>query len=88
MAELINRLREFVEAKQDDVERTTGRRPTQAEIAVEMGIAPSTLSQYINGKKEGLTFDVWVKMSEYFGVDGHYIFNVRNSDTNGEAQPA
>ena len=80
MAKIINNLPKLIRAKQDRMEKETGRRPSQSDIATYMGIAPSTLSAYITNKRSQVDFGTWQAMVDYFDVSGDEIFNVLPDD--------
>jgi predicted transcriptional regulator len=76
MAKLVNNVAKLVEAKQAEIERKTGKRPSQVKIAAYMDVAPSTLSAYITEKRSQIDVKVWQAMVDYFGVRGDEIFNM------------
>jgi transcriptional regulator with XRE-family HTH domain len=76
VATLINNLRALIEKEQDKLEKRTGKRPTQADIAGYMGVAPSTLSAYIMGKRNQWDLNTLTSMVEYFGIPSEDIFRV------------
>ena len=76
MAKFANKLSELIRAKQDEMEKQTGERPSQSDIAFYMDIAPSTLSAYITNKRLQIDVRTWQAMVDYFGVPGHEIFDV------------
>jgi hypothetical protein len=76
MTKFINNVAKLVEAKQDEIERKTGKRPSQVKIAAYMDVAPSTLSAYITEKRTQIDVKVWQAMVNYFGVRGDEIFNM------------
>lgn len=73
---MINNLRALIEQEQDKIQKTTGKRPTQSDIAGYMGVAPSTLSAYIMGKRNQWDVKTLTSMVEYFGVPSEAIFRV------------
>lgn len=81
MATLINNLRALIEQEQDKIEGRTGKRPTQADIAGYMGVAPSTLSAYILGKRNQWDVKTLKSMVDYFGIPSNEIFRIE-PDTN------
>jgi hypothetical protein len=76
MAKLVNNIAKLVEAKQDEIQQKTGKRPSQVKIAAYMDIAPSTLSAYITDKRTQIDLKTWQAMVDYFGVPGHEIFDM------------
>jgi plasmid maintenance system antidote protein VapI len=72
----VNRLKALIQAKQAKYREETGRNLPQHIIAVELGLDPSSLSEYINNKFASVSWDVWQRMVNYFGVSGDEIFNV------------
>lgn len=48
------------------LEMETGERPTQKQIAEEIGVAESTLSRFAQGKTGRFDSDVLVKLVKYF----------------------
>jgi transcriptional regulator with XRE-family HTH domain len=77
MAVVTNNLRVLVEQKQNKIQEQTGKRPTQTDIASAMGIASSTLSAYMMGKRDNISLKSWQSMVDYFGVPGHEIFDLK-----------
>lgn len=73
---MVNRLGQFVKNEQERLSKELGRDVTQVEIAVRMEINPTTLSRYINSKPDSINWDIWKKLSDYFGVSGHELFDV------------
>jgi transcriptional regulator with XRE-family HTH domain len=65
---LDTRLRELVEEFQRNNRRPDGTKPSQAEIAVNAGVNPSTLSRYMDGKTESYNREVMEKLAKYLGV--------------------
>jgi hypothetical protein len=80
MAKWVNNIAKLVQAKQDEIERKTGKRPSQVKIAAYMDVAPSTLSAYITEKRTQIDMKVWQAMVDYFGVPGHEIFDMLPDD--------
>jgi predicted transcriptional regulator len=76
MAKLVNNVAKLVEAKQNEIEKKTGKRPSQVKIAAYMDVAPSTLSAYITDKRTQIDVNTWQAMVDYFGVRGDEIFNM------------
>jgi DNA-binding XRE family transcriptional regulator len=72
----VNKLKKLIRDKQAENKRRTGKHLSQAAIAVEMGIDPATLSEYMNDKVGSLNWDVWQKLADYFDVEGHEIFDI------------
>jgi hypothetical protein len=81
MAKIINNVSALIKAKQDEIEKQTGERPSQTDLATYMRVAPSTLSAYINKKRSQVDFGTWQAMVEFFGVSGEKIFNVVLDDS-------
>jgi transcriptional regulator with XRE-family HTH domain len=72
----VNKLKTLIREKQATYKRRTGKHLPQNVMAVEMGIDPATLSQYMNDKVGSVNWDVWEKLANYFDVAGHEIFEV------------
>jgi hypothetical protein len=72
----VNRLKALIQEKQAEHKKRTGRNLPQHIIAVELDLDPSTLSEYINSKSASVNWDVWQRMVNYFGVEGHEIFDM------------
>lgn len=51
-----------------------------AEVGNAINLAPNTISQYENGKREP-KLEIWQKMADYFGVSVPYLQGL-DSDTN------
>ena len=77
----VNRLKTLIREKQAKHREETGRNLPQHIMAVELGLDPATLSEYINNKVASVSWDVWQRMVNYFGVEGHEIFDVTPTDT-------
>jgi hypothetical protein len=80
VAKFTNKLSMLIKAKQDEIEKQTGNRPSQSDIATYMDIAPSTLSAYITNKRFQIDVRTWQAMVDYFGIQGHEIFDVLPDD--------
>jgi hypothetical protein len=80
VAKFVNNLAKLIEAKQQEIEQKTGKRPSQAKIAAYMDVAPSTLSAYITDKRTQIDLKSWQAMVDYFGVPGDQIFNMLPDD--------
>jgi hypothetical protein len=80
VAKFENKLSILVRAKQDEIEKQTGKRPSQSDIAFYMDVAPSTLSAYITNKRFQIDVRTWQAMVDYFGVPGHELFDVLPDD--------
>jgi hypothetical protein len=80
MAKVINNVSTLVKAKQDEIEKQTGKRPSQSDLATYIGVAPTTLSAYVSKKRSQVDFGTWQAMVDYFGVSGEKIFNVVPDD--------
>jgi hypothetical protein len=76
----VNRLKALIQEKQAKHRQETGRNLPQHIIAVELGLDPSSLSEYINNKFASVSWDVWQRFADYFGVQGHEIFDVTPTD--------
>jgi hypothetical protein len=76
----VNRLKALIKEKQAKHRQETGKNLPQHIIAVELGLDPSSLSEYINNKFASVSWDVWQRMVNYFGVPGDEIFNVTPDD--------
>ena len=76
----VNRLKTLIREKQAEHKRQTGKHLPQNVIAVELGIDPATLSLYMNDKSGSISWDIWQRMIDYFGVQGHEIFDVTPTD--------
>ena len=72
----VNRLKALIKEKQAQHKEQTGKKLPQHIIAYELGLDPSSLSEYINNKFASVSWDVWQRMVNYFGVSGDEIFNV------------
>jgi hypothetical protein len=72
----VNRLKALIEKKQAQHKELTGKKLPQHIIAYELDLDPSTLSEYINSKSASVNWDVWQRMVNYFGVEGHEIFDM------------
>ena len=81
MARVINNVSTLIKAKQDEIEKQTGKRPSQSDLATYMGVAPSTLSAYVSKKRLQVDFGTWQAMVDYLGVPGDQIFNVVPDDS-------
>jgi DNA transposition AAA+ family ATPase len=75
-----NRLKTLIREKQAEYKRQTGKHLPQNVIAVELGIDPATLSLYMNDKSGSITWEIWQSLADYFGVQGHEIFDVTPRD--------
>jgi DNA-binding XRE family transcriptional regulator len=73
---LVNNLPKLIKAKQDEYKAENNAELTELYIAVGIGINPTTLSHYKNGKIESVNWEIWQKLVKYFGVPGHEIFDV------------
>ena len=73
MPKLINHLPELVKAyKQNNPEMK------QEDIALQADIHPVTLSRYINSQINSVNLDVWIKLTNFFKVPGHEIFDIED----------
>jgi hypothetical protein len=72
----LNKLKRLIRDRQAAYKRQTGKHLSQVSMAVEMGIDPATLSEYMNDKVGSINWEVWEKLSDYFGVPGHEIFDI------------
>jgi hypothetical protein len=73
---IVNNLPELIKAKQDKYRDEHNKELTELLIAVAIGVNPTTLSHYKNGKVESVNWEIWQKFVAYFGVSGDKIFNV------------
>ena len=76
----VNRLKALIKEKQAQHKEQTGEKLPQHIIAYELGLDPSSLSEYINNKFASVNWDVWQRMVNYFGVPGHEIFDMLPDD--------
>ena len=76
----VNRLKTLIREKQAKHRKETGRNLPQHVMAVELGLDPATLSEYINNKVASVNWELWQKFADYFGVQGHEIFDVTPTD--------
>jgi hypothetical protein len=76
----VNRLKTLIREKQAEYKKRTGKNLQQHVIAVEMGIDPATLSEYMNDKIGSVNWDLWQRIVNYFGIPGYEIFNVMPDD--------
>jgi DNA transposition AAA+ family ATPase len=72
----VNRLKALIRQKQTEYKKQTGKYLQQHAIAVEIGVDPATLSEYMNDKLKYVHWDIWQRMVNYFGVQGHEIFDM------------
>jgi hypothetical protein len=72
----VNRLKALIREKQAQHKEQTGKKLPQHIIAYELGLDPSSLSEYINNRFASVSWDVWQRMVNYFGVEGHEIFDM------------
>ena len=73
MPKLVNHLPELVKTyKQKNPEIK------QEDIALQADIHPVTLSRYINSQINSVNLDVWIKLSNFFQVPGHEIFDIED----------
>jgi hypothetical protein len=72
----VNRLKALIQEKQAEHKKRTGKNLPQHIIAVELDLDPSSLSEYINNRFASVSWDVWQRMVNYFGVEGHEIFDM------------
>lgn len=77
---IVNNLPELIKEKQDKYREEHNKELTELYIAVGIGINPTTLSHYKNGKTESVNWEIWQKLAAYFGVTGDKIFNVIPDD--------
>ena len=71
MPKLVNHLPELVKAYKQSHPGTK-----QEDIAIQADIHPITLSRYINSQINSVNLDVWIKLSNFFQVPGHEIFDI------------
>jgi hypothetical protein len=76
----VNRLKQLIRQKQAEHKERTGKYLQQHTIAVQIGVDPATLSEYINDKLKYVHLDIWQRMVNYFGVPGHEIFDMLPDD--------
>lgn len=76
----VNRLPELIEAKKKEYQDKNGKLLKDMEIALQAGVDPATLSRYKKGKVDSVNWEVWHKLCDYFGVEGHEIFDIQNSN--------
>jgi transcriptional regulator with XRE-family HTH domain len=73
----VNQLKRLIREKQAEHKRQTGKHLPQNVIAVALGIDPATLSLYMNDKTGSISWETWQNLSNYLGVSGDEIFNVK-----------
>lgn len=76
---IVNRLPELIKAKQTEYKEKNDKDLSEVEIAVAIGVNPATLSRYKNAKVDSVNWDVWRKLCDYFGVEGHEIFDIQRT---------
>jgi hypothetical protein len=76
----VNRLKMLIREKQAKHREETGRNLPQHIMAVELGLDPATFSEYINSKTASVSWEMWQRFADYFGVQGHEIFDVTPRD--------
>jgi hypothetical protein len=76
----VNRLKILVREKQAKYKEQHGKNLPQHIIAVELGLDPATLSEYMNSKVGSVSWEMWQRFADYFGVQGHEIFDVTPRD--------
>ena len=72
----VNRLKMLIREKQAEYKKRNGKHLPQHVIAVELGLDPATLSEYMNGRVGSVNWELWQKFANYFDVPGHEIFDV------------
>ena len=72
----VNRLKILVREKQAEYKKRNGKNLPQHIIAVELGLDPATLSEYMNNKVGSVSWEMWQRFANYFNVLGHEIFDV------------
>ena len=81
----VNNLTALIKKKTAEF-KENGENASQARIAVDLGIDPATLSLYKNDKVKHIDIDLWRRMADYFGVEGHEIFTVKQSKSFNRAK--
>jgi predicted transcriptional regulator len=77
----VNRLKALVREKQAKHKAQHSKNLPQHIIAVELGLDPATLSEYMNDKVGSISWELWQRMVNYFGVQGHEIFDMTPDKT-------
>ena len=72
----MNKLPKLVEDYQTEHRERTGQEIYQRDIAKMAGIDVSTFSRYVNGHVGSINLDIWQRLSDFFGVEGHEIFDL------------
>jgi transcriptional regulator with XRE-family HTH domain len=73
---IVNNLKMLIRDYQKRNKRLDGSEPTQEEIAKDAQINVTTLSRYANNQINSVNFEIWQKLSDFFGVPGEQIFRV------------
>jgi len=84
MAKVVNRLGELVKQEQEKLSNELGRNVPQVEVAVLIGVDPTTLNRYIKGRPDSINWSVWKRLVDYFKVEGSEIFNILIDEGNEE----
>jgi hypothetical protein len=76
----VNQLKTLIRQKQAEYKKQNGKHLPQHVIAVEIGVDPATLSEYMNDKLASVNWEIWQRLVNYFGISGDEIFNVVPDD--------